>query len=165
MPGAFQLRTEVRPGDLGRIIELHGVLYAREKNWNQVFEAYVAEGLAAFALNYNTTTDKLWIAESPQGLAGSIAIVADRQRSRTAQLRWFLVHPEARNQGLGRLLLETALAFCRQSSVDRVFLWTVTGLEASSRLYRAAGFRVTEEHSHDNWGPSVVEQRMELRLA
>jgi len=37
------LRHDLRPGDLGRIIGLHAVVYAREQGYDVSFEAYVAK--------------------------------------------------------------------------------------------------------------------------
>ncbi len=88
--------------------------------------------------------------------------MGDRRGS--AQLRWFLVHPAARGSGLGRHLIGAALAFCREAKCRSVFLWTVAGLAASAHLYHSAGFRLTEERPHSDWGPAVMEQRLELLL-
>ena len=62
-----------------------------------------------------------------------------------AQLRWFLVDPEARGNGLGTTLLHESVAFCRASRYAAVVLWTVSALDAAARLYVAAGFRKCEE--------------------
>jgi GNAT superfamily N-acetyltransferase len=81
-----------------------------------------------------------------------------------AQLRWFLVHPDARGQKLGRRLITEALAFCRRAGYRRVVLWTVSGLEAAAHLYRAAGFVRVEAVTHERWGRVVTEERYELVL-
>lgn len=155
-------RTELQPGDLGAIIRLHGLVYARDHDWDITFEAYVAETLVAYVRAMERTRARIWIAERDGELIGCIGIVETTPG--TAQLRWFLVHPNAQGQGLGRRLIEEALAYCRELGAERVFLWTTSELEAAARLYRAAGFRLVQETPGLGWGSPVVEQRYELEL-
>jgi ribosomal protein S18 acetylase RimI-like enzyme len=159
--GAVTLRTELRPGDLGRIILLHGTVYARECGFDHTFEAYVAGPLAEFARAVSSR-ERLWLAERDGVLVGCIAIVAAAPR--TAQLRWFLVDPSARGAGLGRRLLDEALAFSKQCGYDTVILWTVSALTAAAHLYRSVGFRKTAEKPGRMWGVEVVEEKYEMRL-
>ena len=56
------LRSDLRPGDLGRIILLHGTVYARECGFDHTFEAYVAGPLAEFA-RAASSRERLWLAE------------------------------------------------------------------------------------------------------
>ena len=161
LPGNFTLRTELRPGDLGAIVSLHGELYAREHGFDITFEAYVAGPLAEFVRS-RPERGRIWLAEQDGRLVGCIAIVP--MNAETAQLRWFLVAPPARGQGLGRRLLHEALAFCRDCAYRRVVLWTVSTLRAAARLYRAAGFRKCEERPVSIWGVDVIEECHELYL-
>jgi ribosomal protein S18 acetylase RimI-like enzyme len=62
------------------------------------------------------------------------------------------------------MLLDEAVAFCRASGFQSVFLWTVRDLEAAVHLYRAAGFRLKREETRERWGATVTEQRYELTL-
>lgn len=158
---AIQLRTDLRPGDIGHLIYLHGILYAREYGFDRTFEAYVAGPLSEFA---RTTSDRerLWIAERHERIVGCIAIVASTPE--VAQLRWFLVDPSCRGIGLGRRLLDEAVAFSRASGYQSILLWTVSHLLAAAHLYRAAGFRKTEEIPGRRWGVEVVEEKYELNL-
>ncbi len=158
---AVTLRNDLRPGDIGRIVMLHGVIYAREQGWDATFEAYVAGPLAEFALRRGDR-DRLWIAEDGDRVVGCIAIV--EAAPARAQLRWFLVDPAARGRGLGRRLLGLAVAFCEESGYGTVFLWTVGALAAAARLYRAAGFRLAETKPARLWGAEVVEERYERAL-
>ena len=108
----LNFRTTLSPGNIGEIIRLHGVLYAREYGWGETFEAYVAEGLAKFVLNYNPERDRIWIAEHEGRIKGCIAIVGVSQTE--AQLRWYLVHPDLRGRGLGKRLINEAVQFCSE---------------------------------------------------
>ncbi len=155
------LRTHLEPGDLGSIVRLHGVVYAQEYGFDTTFEAYVAGPLAEF-IRCCTDRSRLWIAERGDHLVGCIAIVGTSEME--AQLRWFLVDPSARGLGLGRKLLQEAIAFCKCCGYRTVFLWTVSALTAAARLYRLVGFEKVEERPAQQWGAQVVEEKYVLAL-
>jgi len=157
----MRLRSTLRPGDLGTIIRLHGIIYGAEYGWDETFEAMVAGDIARFVLA-GVDTGRLWVAERGGEVAGCVGIVG--QADGSAQLRWFLVDPAHRGAGIGRMLLDEALAFCRAKGFRSVFLWTVKGLDAAAHLYLSAGFRVTQEEAHVRWGAAVTEQRYDLVL-
>jgi GNAT superfamily N-acetyltransferase len=162
-PGEITVRHDLRPGDMGRVIALHGELYTAEFGYSPAFEAYVAESFAEFGKRYDPARDRLWLAEIDGRLVGSIGILGRDHEE--AQLRWFLVHPSARGRGLGQHLLRDALQFCRGTNRRSVYLWTVTGLDASARMYASVGFRLTEQMAcADMWGVRVAEQRYDLEL-
>jgi N-acetylglutamate synthase-like GNAT family acetyltransferase len=158
----MQIRTKLEPGDVGYIVYLHGILYAREYELDHTFEGYVAAGLGEFAKSFDAGKDRLWLAEMDGKIVGSIAIAGLPQG--TAQLRWFLVHPEARGNNLGRQLLAEALAFCRERGFSSVFLWTLSDLKAAAHLYQQAGFLRTEQRTHELWGGVHTEERYDLAL-
>jgi GNAT superfamily N-acetyltransferase len=156
---AFDIRHELRPGDLGMVIHLHGVHYAREYGLDTTFEPYVAKPLADFVL---AGAGRLWIAEENGRIVGSIAVVdADNGEG---QLRWFLLAPEARGTGLGRRMLETALTYCWARGMHRVFLWSFAQLDGALRLYERAGFQITETNKTLLWGAERTEVRMDLEI-
>ena len=159
--GAATIRTGLESGDVGAIVRMHGVLYGREHGFDATFEAYVAEPLARFALAASPR-ERIWIAERHGELVGSVAVVAESLE--TAQLRWFLVAPDARGEGLGQRLLDEAIAFARAEGYRRMILWTVAGLEAAGRRYAAAGFVRTRQLPARRWGVEVVEELHELEL-
>jgi ribosomal protein S18 acetylase RimI-like enzyme len=158
----MQIRTNIQPGDIGYIIYLHGSLYAREYNLDHTFEGYVASGMGEFAKTFDERKDCLWLAEDGGRVVGSIAIAG--QTDLSAQLRWFLVAPEARGCGLGSDLLRAALDFCRAREFRSVFLWTLSDLKGAARLYRNAGFHRTERNTHEIWGAGRTEERYDLTL-
>jgi ribosomal protein S18 acetylase RimI-like enzyme len=158
----IRLRTDLRPGDIGAIVRLHGLLYAAEYQFDVTFEGYVADGLVQFLAARDPGRDRIWLAEKDNRLVGCIAIV--HREASAAQLRWFLVDPEVRGLGLGHRLLDEALRFCRDSGYRTVLLWTVRGLLAATHLYRSAGFQKTAERAISLWGKSLVEERYDLSL-
>ena len=54
-----------------------------------------------------------------------------------------IVDPEHRGRGVGRLLLDTTLAYLKSRGAPRVILWTAEQNEAAQRLFAKAGFRRT----------------------
>ncbi len=160
LPVNISIRNDLKPGDIGYLTYLHGILYAQEYGWDYTFEAYVAAPLAEFAKTH-TGRERIWIVESNGQVAGSVAIV--QASLQAAQLRWMLLTPELRGRGLGRRLVESALAFCREQGYASVFLWTVSLLTVATRLYQSAGFQLTEQKTHHLWGAELTEQRYERR--
>jgi GNAT superfamily N-acetyltransferase len=157
------VRHDLRPGDLGRVVELHGALYAAEYGLDHTFEAYVAETVGQFGRQLDPGRDRIWLVERADRLVGSIAIVG--REVGAAQLRWFLLHPDQRGQGLGRRLVGDALRFCRDASYRSVFLWTIHPLATAARVYEAAGFRRSEARPPAPlWGTILSEERYELAL-
>ena len=157
----ISIRHDLRPGDVGYITYLHGILYAPEQGWNHTFDAYVAIPLAEFAKS-QSPRERIWIVEKEGRIIGSAAIVKFSEEE--AQLRWLLLGPEARGQGLGRLLVEGALDFCRDAGYSSVFLWTVNTLPIATQLYQSVGFKQMQELTHELWGSIVTEVRYELSL-
>jgi GNAT superfamily N-acetyltransferase len=158
------LRTQIRPGDIGAIAGLHGHEYSAEYGLDARFEAHVAQGVAAFVLAFtaNPEAGRLWLAEDDAGLAGCIAIT--RSTDTHARLRWFLVARRARGRGLGRRLLDEALAYVgmRFSSVE---LETFSELRTAASLYRAAGFELRDSAAQAEWGREIELHHYELRLS
>jgi GNAT superfamily N-acetyltransferase len=161
-PNPLTLRHDLNPGDVGYIVYLHGTLYAKEYGFDPTFEAYVAGPLSEF-VRHRTDCDRLWIAERDGEIVGCIAIVGVSETE--AQLRWFLVDPSARGQGLGKTLIEEAVAFCRSCRYESVFLWTVSALITAAHLYRSVGFEKVEEKPGRQWGVEVVEEKYLLWLS
>jgi GNAT superfamily N-acetyltransferase len=155
----FRIRHALQPGDLGMVVHLHGVIYWREYGLDVTFEPYVARPLADFVLS---GAGRLWIAEEGACVVGSIAMV-DAEPG-VGQLRWFILVPEARGTGLGKRLLNEALAYARERGFRHLYLWTFAGLDDALRLYERAGFRITERKTSFIWGAERTEVRMDLEL-
>jgi GNAT superfamily N-acetyltransferase len=158
----FIIRNNFQYGDLGMVLALHGELYYSEYQLNHEFEAYVAEGLAEFAKIYQEGKSRLWIAEFTGKAIGTLAIMERPEQQ--GQIRWFLIHPDYRGIGLGKLLVEKAINFCRDAGYQSIFLWTLENLTAARAIYEKYGFRLKEEKEHFLWGQNLIEQYYVLNL-
>src|SRR3972149_7213218 len=158
----WKIRHHIKPGDIGYLTYLHGILYAKECGYGQTFEAYVAGGLAEFVQSFSPDKDRIWLAEIKGRIIGSIAIVGHSKVD--AQLRWFLVHPDYRRLGIGKELLKDALQFCKERKYKPIFLWPASELVEAGHLYTRFGFSKTEEKMHEIWGKKITEERYELCL-
>ena len=147
--------TDPPSGALAAVIRLHAEYYRRHWSFGLPFEAKVAAQLGEFALALPHGDARLFLATDGAEIIGSIAI--DGRIREDARLRWFIVAEHARG-GLGRRLLDTALAFARERGLPRLTLGTFAGLDAARRLYEGAGFALTHEAPAASWGVTVTEQ-------
>jgi DNA-binding MarR family transcriptional regulator/GNAT superfamily N-acetyltransferase len=149
-------------GDIGWITHRQGLLYAQEYGWDCTYEALVAEILAAFAKNFDATSENAWVATRNGDIVGSVFLV--RASASAARLRLLYVEPGARGCGLGRQLVQTCIEFARSKGYRTLTLWTNDVLVSARRIYEAAGFELRDEERHRSFGKNLVGQTWELAL-
>jgi GNAT superfamily N-acetyltransferase len=152
------------PGAIGRVAELHGKYYHEHWGFDLFFESKVATELSEFLCRFSQTRDGFWLATMEERIVGSITIDGIHFDSKGGHLRWFIVAPENQGQGIGKILLEEAIEFCRRTGFKRIYLWTFSGLDGARHLYEKFGFRLSEQHEGNQWGKKVIEQMFEVRL-
>lgn len=151
-----------RPGDLGWIVQRHGVLYAREYQWDGRFEGLVAEIAANFLTEHDPKREGCWIAEHDGKPVGSIMLV--RENDTTSKLRILFVEPDARGLGIGKHLVDHCIAFARQAGYREITLWTNANLHAARKIYQKAGFVLVHEEPHHSFGHDLIGQNWNLTL-
>lgn len=151
------------PGALGAITGLHGSYYHQHWDLGLYFEAKVAAELAEFLNRFDPAQDGIWIARDGETFVGAIVIDGRDAAGEGARLRWFIINPAYHGQGVGKLLIEEAMSFCRRVGFRRVYLTTFAGLKAARHLYEKHGFRLCREEdgSHLTGKASLVEQVFE----
>ena len=158
----YVLRSH-QAGDMGWVVHRHGVLYAQEYGFDERFEALVAEIAAKFIQHFDPRREHCWIAEKDGEIVGSVFLV---KKSKTvAKLRLLLVEPSARGLGIGKRLVGECVRFARQTGYRKIVLWTQSELPAARHIYQEAGFRLTQEKPHRDWGrDDLVSEIWELTL-
>jgi len=152
------------PGAIGRVAELHAIYYHKHWGFSAFFESKVATELSEFLRRFKEERDGFWVTSVDGKIVGSIAIDGLNHDSKGAHLRWFIVTPESQGQGIGKILIEEAIEFCREKRFGRIYLWTFAGLDAARHLYERYGFRLCEQCEGNQWGKTVTEQMFELNL-
>jgi DNA-binding MarR family transcriptional regulator/GNAT superfamily N-acetyltransferase len=160
--GEVTLRPH-RDGDMGWIIERHGVNYAREYGWNGHIEAVTARICADFLDSHDPALERCWIAERGGERLGCVFLVKDEVPG-VARLRLLMLEPAARGLGLGRRLVEECIAFARAAGYREVVLWTHAVLTAARAIYAATGFELEATWTHDIFGAPEVSETWRLKL-
>lgn len=137
--------TNYAPGAIGRIVELHGAYYSTHWGLGRYFEAKVAAELGEFMGRFEADRDGAWFAGVDGCIAGGIFIDGLDADGEGARLRWFILDPAYHGRGLGRELMQRAIAFCDRQRFPRVYLTTFAGLHAARHLYEAHGFTLCHE--------------------
>lgn len=148
------IRHDRRAGDDDLIVALHRDGYADEgAAFGPTFIPFVAQTVAEARLGENEN-HRVWFAEACGRTVGCTAMI---DRGGHGQLRWVIVLPEARGLGLGKQLVDLAMAHAQALGCREVILETTDGLDASMTLYERLGFEVRERTIAELWqGPAPL---------
>lgn len=120
--------TRAGPHDVFSMAAIHRSCFARA--WDEAAMAQFLASPGALCLVGS-------VADSSGGAMGGFLIA--RKAADEAELLTFCVAPSCRNAGLGRALLEAAVAELRAAGAGQLFLEVEDGNEAALRLYRSFG--------------------------
>ena len=153
---AITIRDQISAEDIEQIIDRHRALYAKEYGFDATFGDYVAKSLEG-------KIEHIWISEDDGKFTGCIGVVEADEH--IAQLRWFLIEPEARGTGIGKALMQKLMDHCIEKEYERIFLWTVNKLPAARAIYERFSFQLIEVKPEKMlWGQKLIEERWDLSL-
>ena len=148
-----------RPGDMGWVVQQHGLLYAREFGWDIAFEGMVAEIVAQFLKDFDPARERCRIADIGGQQVGSVFLV--KHSDKIAKLRLLLVDPAGRGLGLGKRLVDECITFARECGYRKITLWTQSMLLAARGIYEHAGFVRVATEPHRSFGHDLIGETWE----
>lgn len=101
-------------------------------------------------------------------LVGTVIVVVPSSVARRfagedeCELHLLATAPEQRGKGIGRALVEAALAEGREQGYRRMLLWTQPAMLAAQHLYRASGFERVEARDFERDGRQFLFFAREL---
>ncbi len=149
--------------DIAYVIRSHVEIYKKEYQYDSTFEDFIVETVGQFVQHFDGEWENLWILEIDGRPLGCIGIV--KVDDTAAQLRWFLIDPQARGKGYGKELVGEAIRFCQMKNYEKVILWTNRQLHAARKVYEEHGFQLVETRNSRLSNQDMVEERWELSLS
>jgi putative acetyltransferase len=121
-----------------------------EERYHEAFRRLISDTLREFGFEPDPSLDpdlsdpagtyeSLWVAVMDDDVVGSVALGSEGDG--VLVLKRMYLRPEHRGRGLGRRLLDTALAQARASGATRIKLDTTERMEAARALYERYGFK------------------------
>jgi len=136
-PGGVRLR-EVTAADVPAVVELVREVLA-EFGLEFGVGSPTDEEVMALPGSYQAGGGLFWVVEDERGaLLGTCGI--HPLGPDTMELRKMYLRPAARGRGVGRLLLDEAIAAARARGARRMVLDTIERMEGARRLYERTGF-------------------------
>ncbi len=151
---------DMQIGDLGLIVQKHGVLFSREFGWDETFELEAADVFTAFLRKRKPLFERAWIAEIQQQFSGCVFVM--QKDTDTAQLRGLLVDPKYRGYQVGQKLVEQCILFSKDAGYKKLVLWTCDHLQNARRIYKKLGFEIIAQQQEHRWGCDMQGEHWEL---
>ena len=120
--------------------------YQRAIGVDLCFQGF-AEELATLPGRYAPPGGEILLARDETGAAIGCIALRPLEDEAAAEIKRLYVRPAGRGKGVGRLLVEAALALAREIGYREVRLDTLPQMEAAIALYRSLGFVPTGNYN------------------
>jgi len=156
---SVEITEGYRPGLIGTVTRHFSQHFHQANGFGAAFEIKVAREMADFVSRLGAPDLAAWHAHEAGHILGSVFIDGENLGQGRAHLRWFILDPQTRGQGIGDALMSRAMTFCDARAFSETHLWTIKGTHAARALYERHGFALAEEFEGDQWGTRATEQR------
>jgi len=129
-----------RDEDLDQLVELLGLLFSQEAEFAPDAQK---QRRALSRILGDASVGRIYVVREAGRVLGMCSLlytVSTAEGGKAAWLEDFVVRPERRGRGVGRMLLEHVIGQARADGVLRVSLLTDAGNERAQDLYRSVGF-------------------------
>ena len=148
-----------QPGDLGWLVERHGVLYAREYGWDESFERLVAQHRAPTSTRRRTAPGS----RRPTSNEPARSCASTTHPNEPSCARSWSSHTPAASAS-ARRLVDEVIRHATTRGYTTLTLWTNDVLHAARHIYERAGFTLISEAPHHAFGHDLTEQTWSLTL-
>ncbi|NJM53858.1 MAG: MarR family transcriptional regulator [Blastocatellia bacterium] len=149
-------------GDFGWIVLANSSLHAQENDWNEQYEALVAQTVADYLNNFDSKKDCCWIAEKDGENVGAVFLT--KKTETVAQLRLLFVEPKARQLGIGKRLVQECTRFAKKSGFKKIIIWTNSNNLIARHIFEKEGYKLIKSENQNCFGQNIVGENWELKL-
>ena len=115
--GGFVITDKLKPGDLGGLIQLYGLIIHQQFGSAKPFEYEFAKILTNFAIE-KEPREKIWLLEQEGQIRGSILVVWSSEEK--AEIKYFFLHYDQQGREFEYQLLRGALEFAKSLGCKRI---------------------------------------------
>lgn len=157
MDSSITIRT-YKPGEPSLVVHFYYKLFEQQFDFLPNVENYFLHAMTE--LFDHPDGNELWIAEENGKIVGSVCIVGKDDGN--AQLRLFGTDPSLQGKGVGKMLMQKAMDFCKEKNYSHVILWTIDICKAARHLYSNFGFSLTDTKLNTTWADyEMTEEKWE----
>lgn len=158
---AYLLRMP-QAGDFGWVVQANSNLHAQENDWNEQYEALVAQTVADYLNNFNPKKDCCWIAEKDGENVGAVFMI--KKSETIAQLRLLFVEPKSRGLGIGKRLVQECTRFARKVGFKKITLWANNTFSIARNIFEKEGYKLIKSEKHHNFGQDLIVETWDLKI-
>ena len=133
--------VEFEPEYQEKVLEFH------EKCLPESGRTFDLSGRHRGYLDIGNSYEKFWCLFDGEAITGTVAL--KRMNDTEIELKSLYLLEKYHGRGLGRQLLETALKYAAEKECKTILLDTKSSSEKAIRLYRKAGFVMTERYNNN----------------